>query len=101
MSEHMAAKTPLVDLLRYTPIDAVHNIPYGRLCHEAAERIKALEAVAEAQAEYIKLLEAEAKEVFPIVFNHGYRSSRNVEGRIARAIIADAKQAAGYNGEGK
>ena len=47
-----AMQTPLVDLLRGTPRDgrvcheesstSHHFIPYGRLCHEAADTIEAL-----------------------------------------------------------
>ena len=49
--EYRAAKTPLIDLLRKVPKDGrhmydespvmAHNIPYGRLCHEAADELEA------------------------------------------------------------
>ena len=49
--EYRAAKTPLIDLLRKVPKDGRHmyehnpthhqNIPYGRLCHEAADELEA------------------------------------------------------------
>ena len=49
--EYRAAKTPLIDLLRKVPKDGrhmydespvmAHNIPYGRLCHEAADELAA------------------------------------------------------------
>ena len=51
MDECRAAKTPLIELLRSVPKHAVEmyehnpthrqNIPYGRLCHEAADALEA------------------------------------------------------------
>ena len=57
MSPREAAETPLVEQLRSVPKDArqilcdtskdfaeSRNIPYGRMCHEAADQIEALRA---------------------------------------------------------
>ena len=59
MDECRAAKTPLIELLRSVPKHAVEvyehnpthhqNIPYGRLCHEAADALEAWNRRAEAQ----------------------------------------------------
>jgi len=71
-------------------------------CHLMTEiarlnnRIALLENVAEAYREYHNLLQAELTETFSIAHNHGYRSSRIVEGQNARAKIVSTEQAAGY-----
>lgn len=64
MSDNRAEKTPLLDLLRAVPREArtwfEHSstghthIPYGRLCHEAADLLDALES----QESRIRRLEA-------------------------------------------
>ena len=67
MDECRAAKTPLIELLRSVPKHAVEmyehnpthhqNIPYGRLCHEAADALeiaKRDERIAELEADQDK-----------------------------------------------
>jgi len=111
MSEHKAAKTPLIDLLRYVPVDTVgqvstptssQNIPYGRLCHEAAERIAALEAVAEAAVCWWEMHRPKDFSAAQHLQNPRINTIRGSSGHLA-TVVAQYLSAAGYGhteGEG-
>lgn len=62
-------------------------------------RIAQLEAVAEAQQEYVDLLEDELTKATPLLTAHGWRSYRVGAGISARKKIEDAKRAADYRSE--
>ena len=66
MSDNQAAQVPLIQLLRAVPNDArawyEHNatshthFPYGKMCHEAADRLDLQDELLAVQKEYIAFL---------------------------------------------